>query len=152
MKRNRKQAKSNPNTNIPESSSFNTYFVNVGKSLSDNITAPPSHFSTYLPPTNGQIFTLNPTTVNEVLTLINNSRETAAGYDQLPMTLIKKEASALAPLLTHVFNLSIVTGVFPQPLKIARVTPIHKSGPIDLCPNYRPVSILVSIRTLLGLY
>lgn len=149
MKRNRKQAKSNPNTNIPDSSSFNTYFVNVGKSLSDNITAPPSHFSTYLPPTNGQIFTLNPTTVNEVLTLINNSRETAAGYDQLPMTLIKKAASALAPLLTHVFNLSIVTGVFPQPLKIARVTPIHKSGPIDLCPNYRPVSVLVSISKLL---
>ena len=146
LKRNKK---SSVPTNIPDSSTFNKYFVNVGKTLSDAVPAPPSHFSTYLPHTNGQIFTLNPTTVNEVLTLINNSRETAAGYDYLSMTLIKRAASALAPLLTHVFNLSIATGVFPQPLKTARVTPIHKSGPTDLCPNYRPVSVLVSISKLL---
>ena len=144
----RKKNKSSP-PNIPDSSTFNQYFVDVGKTLSENLIAPPSHFSNYLPLPNGQIFTLKPTTINDVFTLINDSRVTAAGYDELPMILLKRTASALAPLLTHVFNLSIDSGVFPQPLKIAKVTPIHKTGPTDLCPNFRPVSVLVSISKLL---
>ena len=92
MKRNSKKSNPHPPSNIPNASSFNDYFVNVGKSLSDSTKAPPSHFSDYLPPTNGQLFTLKPTTVDAILTLIKNSRETAAGYDHLPMFLIKKDS------------------------------------------------------------
>ena len=43
--------------------------------------------------------------------------------------------------MLHVFNLSIVKGIFPDDLKIARVTPVFKGGDEDL-ENYRPISIL----------
>ena len=43
--------------------------------------------------------------------------------------------------MLHVFNLSIVKGIFPDDLKIARVTPVFKGGHEDL-ENYRPISIL----------
>ena len=44
--------------------------------------------------------------------------------------------------LTHVMNLSVTTGVFPNGLKVARVIPIFKSGDASSFPNYRPVSVL----------
>ena len=39
-------------------------------------------------------------------------------------------------------NMSIVHGVFPDELKIARVIPIFKAGESDVFSNYRPVSVL----------
>ena len=39
-------------------------------------------------------------------------------------------------------NTSIIKGIFPDELKIAKVIPIFKSGNKDLIENYRPISIL----------
>ena len=39
-------------------------------------------------------------------------------------------------------NLSINTGVFPDSLKVAQVTPIHKKNDPLNKSNYRPVSVL----------
>jgi hypothetical protein len=42
-------------------------------------------------------------------------------------------------------NLSINTGVFPDSLKVAQVTPIHtKNDPLNKS-NYRPVSVFIPI-------
>ena len=45
-------------------------------------------------------------------------------------------------ILFHVFKVSIQQGKFPDSLKIAKVTPIFKSGDKDNVSNYRPISIL----------
>ena len=45
-------------------------------------------------------------------------------------------------ILFHVFKVSIEQGIFPDSLKIAKVTPIFKSGDKDNVSNYRPISIL----------
>ena len=42
----------------------------------------------------------------------------------------------------NIFNLSIVTGIFPDRWKIARVAPIFKSGQSDDRSNYRPILVL----------
>ena len=39
-------------------------------------------------------------------------------------------------------NTSIIKGIFPDELEIAKVIPIFKSGNKDLIENYRPISIL----------
>jgi hypothetical protein len=41
-------------------------------------------------------------------------------------------------------NLSINHGIVPDEMKIARVTPLFKSGDYGTFTNYRPVSILPS--------
>ena len=44
--------------------------------------------------------------------------------------------------LTHVLNLSLLSGTFPDELKVANVVPIFKSGDAQVFTNYRPVSVL----------
>ena len=44
--------------------------------------------------------------------------------------------------MTHLVNTSILKGIFPDELKIAKLIPIFKSGNKDLIENYRPISIL----------
>ena len=55
---------------------------------------------------------------------------------------MKKSVSVLAPVIAKMINISFQTGIFPDKLKIAKVTPIYKGGKEDNITNYRPISIL----------
>ena len=54
----------------------------------------------------------------------------------------------IAPSLTYIFNLSILSGIFVDDWKKARVIPIYKSDDRRKCENYRPISILPIISEL----
>ena len=69
-------------------------------------------------------------------------RKKATGGDDLTTSMIKDSANSIAPILSHVINLSLNTGTFPNAWKIAKVAPIYKSGPINDPENYRPISVL----------
>ena len=45
-------------------------------------------------------------------------------------------------LLTHIVNLSLSTGQFPDSCKLAVVSPIFKGGDANDPNDYRPISIL----------
>ena len=53
------------------------------------------------------------------------------------------------PCLTRLCNLSFQKSIFPQGMKIAKVTPLYKSGERCLASNYRPISILPFLSKLL---
>ena len=44
--------------------------------------------------------------------------------------------------LFKVFKTLLQEGIFPDALKIAKVTPIFKSGDTTILGNYRPISVL----------
>ena len=54
----------------------------------------------------------------------------------------------LAPLLTSIFNKCISDGVYPDSLKIARVTPVFKGGNKNSTTSYRPISILTQFNRI----
>ena len=51
--------------------------------------------------------------------------------------------------LTHLINLSIVSGVVPDQLKIALVIPLFKSGDKSTFTNYRPIFVLPAFSKIL---
>ena len=59
--------------------------------------------------------------------------------------VLKNCFGALQKPLLHVFNLSIVKGIFPDDLKIACVTPVFKGDE----KNYRPISVLPCFSKIL---
>ena len=58
------------------------------------------------------------------------------------MCLIKKLIPYIVVPLKHIFNLSLLNGVVPDSMKIARVIPLFKSGNTKEFSNYRPISLL----------
>ena len=51
--------------------------------------------------------------------------------------------------LANIYNASLESGNFPDKLKIAKVTPIHKKGDLRDVSNYRPISVLPVFSKLL---
>ena len=86
---------------------------------------------------------------NSTIFLLLLDRNKAAGFDDLCNNIIIDAYDSLKNILFHVFKVSIQQGIFPDSLKIAKVTPIFKSGDKDNVSNYRPISILPVLSTFL---
>ena len=69
-------------------------------------------------------------------------RHKAVGFYVLSSNIIIDAYDSLKNIIFHVFKVSIKQGIFPDSLKIAKVTPIFRSGAKDNISNYRPISIL----------
>lgn len=65
--------------------------------------------------------------------------------DNLSGYFVKQFGNTLAPYLVKLFNKIVKTGNIPLTWKIAKITPVHKKGPIDKVENYRPISNINSI-------
>ena len=58
------------------------------------------------------------------------------------MNVIKETISSFSAPLTHIFNLSITSGIVLIELKITRLVPLFKSDDKSVFSNYRPISVL----------
>ena len=65
------------------------------------------------------------------------------------MCLVKKIIPYIVKPLAHICNTSLMNGIFPDRMKIARVIPLFKNGDVKEFSNYRPVSILPQFYKIL---
>ena len=72
----------------------------------------------------------------------------AQGYDMVPMKLLQKSASYIAPDIAKMVNNSIIKGIFPGDLKFAEVSSLFKKKEALNKINYRPVSILIALSKI----
>ena len=121
---------------------FNSYFTNVGPSLARKI--PSDNRSPTFHMKNGiqNTICLDSVVASEVKLIIKNLKEGSSGWDGISASVLKSTYSSILEPLTHICNISITEGVFPNELKIARVVPIFKAGDPMSFSNYRPVSVL----------
>ena len=75
----------------------------------------------------------------ELLNTVKISK--ATGHVGNSYRILKIAAPFTHENLTDIFNLSIVSGIFPSDWKIAKVTPIFKSGERDESNNYIYISL-----------
>lgn len=135
--------------------SVNDYFVNVGKNIADKIHPTNSDpgdvadFLNNLPSRTNSIGLIDAdkAEINDILNGLKN--DCAVGYDGISTSLLKYCSPVLVPLITHICNVSMTTGIFPKTFKTAIITPVHKGGNGDSVTNYRPISVLTSLSKIL---
>ena len=129
---------------------FNEYFSNIGPDLADKIDMSNCNFQTYVKKTTSEFAAFQPTTVNDIFHLLCGlSSNKATGIDKISCKIIKIAAPAIADSVTHIFNQGIALSSFPDQWKVARVTPLYKSGKRNIPGNYRPISVLPAISKVM---
>lgn len=86
---------------------------------------------------------LAPTSPSEVFSCfsdLSNSRSLDA--DGIQIRPIKYVLDIICPVLTHIYNLILSTGIFPKQMQTSRVVPVFKLGDKGELNNYRPISII----------
>ena len=74
-----------------------------------------------------------PTTEKEILDIVKSFRnDKAPGLDEFRPGIIKAVITEICEPLCHIYNLSLTKGVFPNKLKLAKVSPVFKSEPDQL--------------------
>ena len=89
---------------------------------------------------------------HQVLKVIKGLKNSSAtGTDYIDTRTIKLVAEIIAPVLTHIINLSIQSSIFPSIWKWAKVIPLLKSMSADtiLPKSYRPVALLPILSKVL---
>ena len=106
----------------------NNYFVNIGHNLAKAVPTQPGNYSDYIR-VKGQssmfIYPHSPvdeTKVDKIMCSFSNNK--ASCYDEIAMKIVKEVLNHISRPLTNLFNLSFTTEIFPDKLKLAKVTPI----------------------------
>ena len=116
--------------------------------MANNIVSNENHRS-FIKSLNTNIF-FHPVTEQVIFNhLISLDPSKATGYDNIPARLLIDGASVITKPLCHIINLSLQSGIFPEALKIAKVTPVFKKGSPYDTNNYRPISILPTLSKIL---
>ena len=107
---------------------FNTFFTNIGPKLSNLINSPNNvNFHTYLKNKTNYSFTFKTVDMDTINSIIDKfAPKSSCGYDGISMKLLKTVKQALLKPITLIINQMLSTGIFPEKLKIAKVTPVFK--------------------------
>ena len=118
------------------SETFNNYFVNIGPILAASILESKATFQNYIHYDGPCLSTINLTDLELENAFASLKTNKSSGYDDVSSDFVKKVSDEPFVILKHIFNISLIKGIFPDKLKIARVTTIFKKGNNSLINNY----------------
>ena len=129
---------------------FNEFFSTITNNIVDEMGHTSATVSDFLPPKTTCTFNFKNVTTGIVADIIEKiDSKTSLDIYGYNMVLIKKCSKFITKPLTHIINLSLSTGVFPDALKTARICPVFKSGTKSDPNNYRPISCLPAISKII---
>ena len=67
----------------------------------------------------------------------------------MPFNAINNVFDFIVESLSYIFSNSLVQEIFPEEMKIARITPIYKGGDKENVVNYRSMSVLSCFSKIL---
>ena len=108
---------------------FNIYFSRIGselrQQLPNNVRDPLKFFDES--DKNDSDFRFYKSTPDEISMLTSKFPNKGSPPDKKPTLIYKKMSHILAPVISELFNMSIIESIFPNCLKTDRVIPIYKS-------------------------
>ena len=120
---------------IPET--FNNHFVNIGDKLGGIVEQTDTCPIYNIAETNGR-------------SSFKYIQPKFLGYCQnlkiIPNKSLKFYKDIISNSLADIFNASIINNIFPVDFKIGRVTPLFKGDSREDLNNYRPITVLPTIR------
>ncbi|KAL0810530.1 hypothetical protein ABMA28_010651 [Loxostege sticticalis] len=133
----------------------NSFFSSIGAELADKISyeyhLDTSNILMYDHNSSHDIILneLKPCDVDELNKIIADlDTNTSTGLDGISPKAIKCIKNIIVEKLAISINKCFKLGIFPDSLKVAKVSPIHKSGSKTDPGNYRPISVLPVISKI----
>ena len=107
---------------------FNEFSINIGSNLADKIPPSSTNFESYLPNITTALSDkpLSKKESNDAFFTLKTNK--SHSYDNLHVNVIKSIYHELKITLMNIFSQSLSTGIFPDKMKIAKVSPIFKNG------------------------
>ena len=84
----------------------------------------------------------------EISTIIKNIKNSSPGWDNIPPVLLKSCIISYIKPLTYIVNKSFETGILSDPMKLAKIVSIFKSGDKKIISNYGQTSVLTFFSKL----
>jgi hypothetical protein len=128
---------------------FNKYFCEIGEKLASSIPHTNNEYNTEHEnnSSNCYFYKTNKTEVLNVISELNS--DASSGHDGISCKLYKYCKNELCQPIAQLVNLCLKEGIFPDILKIGKVTAIHKSGDKTNPLNYRPITVLPILSKIL---
>ena len=82
--------------------------------------------------------------VGEMGKLIASFPKKYCTLGKFPISILKEVSLIIAPILTDLFYESIVSGIFPDELKLGRIIPIIKGEENSSVDNYKPFTCKIT--------
>ena len=144
------------NTNIYDckqiADEMGNYFSTIRSKYANDIPQSNKDISEYLNviPRNPKNIFFMPTSCVEIERLISKlPNKKSSGFDNIDNIILKSIKSVISEILASLFNESMLSGIFPEQMKLAEVVPLYKSKERYLTSNYRPISLLITLLKIL---
>ena len=125
---------------------INNYFINIAVTIRGQASKS-SIFRCLAPSVSSSCF-FPPTDLHEISVIIKQLSNKGSKMMDLYTSIIKENSDIIGNHMVTLYNLSLEACVFPELLKVSRVTPTFKSGDMENVDNYRPISSLPALSKL----
>ena len=130
--------------------SFCDFFTGIGPALASKVRAPPGgSYASYLgdsPRVSAAFWLTTPEEVESLCRDLDVSK--GPGHDGFSPSVLRWISKEISAPLSGLINACLEVGFFPDFLKVARITPVFKSGDPTQFGNYRPISVLSVISKI----
>ena len=123
---------------------FNRFFASIGEMNKTNtVEHMDSSYTDYLTNQIDSNFAFRLIDNRYTLKIIKDIKMSLSnGHDGISPELLKLVNDDISSCITLIINQSLTSGIFPDKLKIAKVTPVHKTCDKKHINNYRTISVL----------
>lgn len=136
----------------PTAEDFNEFFVSKIQKIHEALlTRANPEMQSHGTEATSQFSTFQSVTEEEVLQTLLHSPTKSCEVDPWPTWMLKRHATTLAPVITHIANISMAAGLFPEEWRHAIIRPLLKKPSLDQkqLKNYRPVANLPFLSKLI---